>query len=763
MSPSGDDDAGDHLTVEYRLSPGKVFHLIEQLSEEQEELVRSIGFGGLLDLPRYDKLDRHFSAWLFNQITTVTTGAAAAASMSDGGGAEVPVTARDVHEVLGVPHGPRPVGLGAMEGDVVAVRRALGLNPREGQQVTLKYARKVLEKLTAPPPPLSSSGSSRAMAQPERDAFVVAFLVFVVGHFLAPRGPGERINAEVFHALANPSEVGQFDWAGYVLRLLLDCAGRVRRQLAGGGASKSKIELSGCLLFLQVFYLERLDSERPQPERWPRIAAYDSDTLRAHIEEDRRPVRREGGLKPFGKLRFATPKDHQELPRRWSETRTEASGSTTTADKGPELGSGCEFVTVTDPLQQPISPVTQPGKSNCTRSRDPYICPDTELNQHEDTDMDEDEEFEAFKSFFQMRKPREDRRRSYRNQVSHLPIDEQDLLGRHQVIEPTSCQSNLHQPGNVVIDLEPDQSYQKDVAYEAENEPSNKRQRVHARPPERDANACLNWFKSCTKDSEQLKWAWIVHNKPTPIEVTGESIRLQFVCGSSLRQDICNLMMRLFLELDDKIYVNSEPRQRHFLPADWAALAMEHGSNLITESSPTVRSMFCGPHIIYDVKLCRMVIAPVQCRKGEWSCYVWDFKEKRLTILDPLINQSGTNEQDVQSRHDSIKHVLHGALIACRSKYCSSSCQYDMDHEESSSNGWPIIFLRGLGGKHVFKSYNSGLYTLHFAREFDGTKLETVRKIDELRKELLYELLTMGSNTGRLPPTLPIRELPHNI
>ncbi|CAO2203536.1 unnamed protein product [Urochloa humidicola] len=251
MSPGGgdDDDAGEHLTVEYRFSPGKVFHLIEQLSEEQAELVRSIGFGGLLDLPRYDKLDRHFSAWIFNQITSVTTGAAAAASMSDGGGAEVRLTARDVHEVLGVPHGQRPLGLGAMEGDVVAVRRALGLTPREGQQVTLKHARKVLDKLTAPPPPPSSSGSRRAMAQPERDEFVVAFLVFVVGHFLAPRGPGERTNADVFHALANPSEVDQFDWAGYVLRQLLDCAGRVRRQLAAAALPSPRSSSPGASSF----------------------------------------------------------------------------------------------------------------------------------------------------------------------------------------------------------------------------------------------------------------------------------------------------------------------------------------------------------------------------------------------------------------------------------------------------------------------------------------------------------------------------------
>ena len=106
-------------------------------------------------------------------------------------------------------------------------------------------------------------------------------------------------------------------------------------------------------------------------------------------------------------------------------------------------------------------------------------------------------------------------------------------------------------------------------------------------------------------------------------------------------------------------------------------------------------------HVISIYNL--QVIAPVQCWKGEWSCYVWDFKEKRLNILDPLINQGGSNKQDVQSRHDSIKDVLHGALIACRSKYCNSSHGHDTDYKESSSNEWSVIFLQGLGGKHVFR------------------------------------------------------------
>jgi hypothetical protein len=102
-------------------------------------------------------------------------------------------------------------GLGATEADAVAVLRALGLLPREGQEVTLKYARKALDELMAPPVPLSPLSSRRPITPSERDKFVVAFVMFVVGHFLASHSPGKRTNTEVFHALANPSEVRQFD------------------------------------------------------------------------------------------------------------------------------------------------------------------------------------------------------------------------------------------------------------------------------------------------------------------------------------------------------------------------------------------------------------------------------------------------------------------------------------------------------------------------------------------------------------------------
>ncbi|TVU02270.1 hypothetical protein EJB05_52242 [Eragrostis curvula] len=296
-------------------------------------------------------------------------------------------------------------------------------------------------------------------------------------------------------------------------------------------------------------------------------------------------------------------------------------------------------------------------------------------------------------------------------QASHHHMMHEDLpSSAHQVVAATSCKTSSHPSTHVVIE-------QPNVWCMASEEKKGKK----------SANSCIRWLKSCRKDDEQLKWAWVVHNKPTPIKATGETIRSQFICCDSLKTEMCDLMLRLFGELDD---MNGEPTFRHFLPAEWAALTLEHGSNLITEASPAVRSMFSGPHISYDVKLCRMIIAPVQCRKGEWSGYVWDFTKMRLSILDPLINESGSNGLEVQSRHDSIKQKLHRALLACRAKYCRSSG--GCDHQESCCNDWPMVFIQGLGGKHVFKRYNSGMYMLHFARAFDGQNVKTVPKVKEL-------------------------------
>nr|CAB3473173.1 unnamed protein product [Digitaria exilis] len=245
---------GDVVTVDYRFSILAVRRFVDKLSDEQEEVVRSMGFEGVLHLSRYSKLDRHFSAWLCNQLAVATAPASASVparvpiSLADGAGAEVPVTARDVHEVLGVPNSDRQVGrigraLAEKERDADAVRRALCLDP--GEALTLQAAEAIVARRNKDAP--SPTGP---MTQAERDAFAVAFLLLLVEHFFAPGSVSRRgkVNEEVFHALANPSEVHLYDWAEYALEEFRRCAGRVREQVT---SKSSKIALSGCLLFLE--------------------------------------------------------------------------------------------------------------------------------------------------------------------------------------------------------------------------------------------------------------------------------------------------------------------------------------------------------------------------------------------------------------------------------------------------------------------------------------------------------------------------------
>ncbi|CAL4949849.1 unnamed protein product [Urochloa decumbens] len=625
-----DGDAGDVVTVDYRFSILAARRsIVDQLSEEQEEVVRSIGFGGVLHLTRYNKLDRHFSAWLCNQLTAAAAAAPAPVFLADGAGTEVPVTARDVHEVLGVPNGERQVvgcpGRGdpaAKERDVAAVRRALGLG--DGEALTLQAAEAVVARrhkdATPPPGPMTPA---------ERDAFVVAFLLLLVEHFFAPGSVYRRgkVNEEVFHALAVPAEVHLYDWAEYVLDEFCRCAGRVREQVA---SRCSKISLSGCLLFLQIFYIDRLDlraagCQVPRGVQ-PRVAAYNYKSLYKLIELDRQPEWPEGGLKLFGKLKFITAKP---APTQMDDFRS------TSEDPPP-----------------------------CVHASDDHI-----------------------------------KNAKYGKEVTYslLLVEAEEK----PVVQKTSCQTTP-----------------KDYPFESETghtpscrSPEMKKQHVfgrsqfemglvHPQPPMKDAEACFKWLDACCYADDQLKWTWVILEEPAPIRVDGLYIKLSMIRAGELKAEVCNLVMRLYLQLDDQIYQDSgtaEPRWRHFLPAKWSSLALKHGDK-ICESSLTVRTMFSGQHIAYDVGLCRMIIVPVEL-EGSWSCYAWDLKEKRLNILDPLLSHSGNNEEAIRLKHSSSAPLLLGALLACLSRYCNS---HGYDHQESSPDSWETKILKDLEGMRTF-------------------------------------------------------------
>lgn len=107
------------------------------------------------------------------------------------------------------------------------------------------------------------------------------------------------------------------------------------------------------------------------------------------------------------------------------------------------------------------------------------------------------------------------------------------------------------------------------------------------------------------------------------------------------------------------------------------------------------------------------LIAPVEL-DGSWSCYAWDFMEKRLNILDPLLrrSRSGIKEEAIKMKHSSAAPQLLSALLVCVSLYCNS---HGYDHHESSLNGWKIEVLQDLDGmrSHPYVIHISLVILLH--------------------------------------------------
>ncbi|RLN23914.1 hypothetical protein C2845_PM07G11420 [Panicum miliaceum] len=674
-----DDDAGDVVKVHYRFSAMAVRRVVDSFSPEEGELIRSIGFGGLLHLTRYGKLDRHFSAWLFNQLA-----------------AEVPITARDVHEVLGVPIGERPVGRDPADGDTAAVRPALG-----NMQPTLPVAEAVLGQRKARP-------LAGPMTQSERDSFVVAFVLFVVGHFLAPPAGGrrEKVNAEIFHAVANPSEVRLFNWADYVLHELRHCDVRARQQVADG--SSRSCSPAASFSFRYILYLDRLDlsavgcGEPRQRQVQPRVAAFCNDILHQLIELDRKPEWRESGLKQFGKLKFV----------------------------------------VARPAQNIDSSSSSKGLQPCRNSFDSA--------QHEDTNMDEImDEFECFKLFMKM-KNRSGKLSKLLNdstcsagsnasgQRENGPLDlhlTPRRLVDSNILNPIRCNvdTEVFSATDAAEGNHPDtmgfdpansapwvvsQSNNKEICANLGPKsqfevPSKKRTRLEF--PTRKGTKCASDHDVIQAASPSLVSsigslltnyalgilisllkirAWVVHEEPTSIRVAGERMKPQMLCGGDLKADVCNLVMRLYSQLDDQVYLNNgtrDPRWRHFLPADWA------------------------------------VIAPVEL-EGAWSCYVWDFMEKKLSILDPLLSRNGGNEPVIRSKHSRAAPLLLDALLACRSQYCNS---HGYGGQELNHNSWATNILGNFGGSRTFHEQ---------VKKMDCKELSAAILTDDLVVEILSRL-----------------------
>lgn len=223
----------DYIVSSTRSSIKQVYDVISSFTEQKRDLVRSIGFGGILLFPPLKNINRRFAMWLMSRVDPLSQ------TIVVNNCKRIKFNKTDVEKVFGIPCHGKVVSDCNMPRKVIipTVKKSYpGTDARENRSI--KAAQEVVEK--------QCSGT---MTDTEQDAFKVAFVIYLMSTLLAPGSKYDYVSLEYWGALVEPASIKDFDWCEYVLRKLLQAVVKLKNELQVGNKVSN---ITGCSVFLQV-------------------------------------------------------------------------------------------------------------------------------------------------------------------------------------------------------------------------------------------------------------------------------------------------------------------------------------------------------------------------------------------------------------------------------------------------------------------------------------------------------------------------------
>lgn len=202
-----------------RCSPGRLLNVLQRLTPDQKDAVKSMGFGSILNL-RCRTLRRSLCLWLLERFNTVRRSLEIC-------GERIPLTPQDVELVMGLASSGKDVVNSGPDDVITDLRKKYNATNR-GISVRL-----LEERLSVP-----EAGED----------FKRSFLLYVLGTLLCPTARLD-VSPSFLHFLTNMDVVHQYNWG----KFLLD---RLVREVARFRQGKQRA-VGGCLLFLQVSVNDR--------------------------------------------------------------------------------------------------------------------------------------------------------------------------------------------------------------------------------------------------------------------------------------------------------------------------------------------------------------------------------------------------------------------------------------------------------------------------------------------------------------------------
>ncbi|XP_037462538.1 uncharacterized protein LOC119333927 [Triticum dicoccoides] len=233
---------------------------------------------------------------------------------------------------------------------------------------------------------------------------------------------------------------------------------------------------------------------------------------------------------------------------------------------------------------------------------------------------------------------------------------------------------------------------------------------------------------------------WFKHEEPDLLEMTGDEFVDQFtgLCGLNYRGFVVVIRMMWEVELTWMTPAQRN-RWRHILLPLWAEL-VAYDKNYLANSK--VKEMFTSEVWGYDLRCCRMIMAPRRDREQYWTLYAIDMSECIVHVLDP--RDSCIGEERLLEKHSGICEKLITGLGKCAREFCK---------------GWEVV-----PEKFTYKCHEelhgpadideSAFDMVHYFKYFDGKSLVNGRSKEwnkQLKGNVLQMVLGMKGNKG-CPP-----------
>ncbi|CAL4943398.1 unnamed protein product [Urochloa decumbens] len=701
-----------------RCSVKAVNEVLSCFDSKKRDLVKSIGFEGLLYVPAIKQINRRLSVWLMSRVDVERHEIVVAQDR------RIRFYKEDVGMIFGIPCCGKRVNERRLSRKDIR-RRIAKVFPSSASRDyrSIKAFRDVLERSYA-----------NGMSTEEEEAFKVSFVVFVMSCFLAPGIHHDSASADYWDALAVPSDIQHYDCGLYVIEHLIDAVSKLKFEL---GRKSKLLNIPGCPLFLQVIYLDSLNmrSWNLKHDSFPRIRFFTAERIRTMITADTMADLNGRGDLEFGLCGLRAPAD---VCYKWATGEEKSEGLGCVGGDGlirecawllyhnrcyaadvytsmlvsflrmfagdeRSLRIFAKFVIslfngglAGEELNSAVgsSPRSDLKKIGDRAGRCHYASGNSELAScgYVDESMLQcgTADCVALRSFAQ----------SYLlGRKAKVPrfID----LNRQSGDTELDCFADAS--GGMFLGLEVKSPWDLGFGLGCDVEKSMRKMKVVAE------------MAPVAVENQAGGIPWLVHHYPKYVEVMAGAGHAQILGLEEFDMDLMDVLLRRFSQVDAVTYrCCSRLRWRHYVESDFMAIIL-----------------FFFPALLED----------------RWACYAWNAVENMVYIFDPLKCSRGGS--DIVKVHlwninvlkcqfaEALKNYFrrpHGDLNA------ASVRAYVDDAELEHTFGDPI-------GR-------TGMMVAYFCRNFDGSKLNPPMDselVGQLGAVLLNDLTELVDNFGKLP------------